>query len=64
MLAAIALLVVALQLAVIYIPFMSGFFDVMPLSACDLSIAAGAGILVFVAMELEKILKGKSKVLK
>ena len=46
MLAAIALLVVALQLAVLYIPFLSGFFDVLPLSACDLSIAAGAGALV------------------
>jgi len=57
MLAAIALLVVALQLAVIYLPFLSGFFDVMPLSASDLSIAAGAGVLVFVAMELEKKFK-------
>jgi Ca2+-transporting ATPase len=54
MLAAIALLVVALQLAVIYLPFLSGFFDVLPLSLCDLSIAAGAGVLVFVAMEVEK----------
>ncbi|MGD8405007.1 MAG: cation-translocating P-type ATPase [Anaerolineales bacterium] len=57
MLAAIAALVVALQLAVLYIPFLSGFFDVLPLSACDLSIAAGAGVLVFVVMELEKIIK-------
>jgi hypothetical protein len=31
----------------------------MPLSLCDLSIAAGAGILVFVAMELEKVVKRK-----
>jgi Ca2+-transporting ATPase len=59
MLAAIAALVVVLQLAVIYIPFLSGFFDVMPLSLCDLSIAAGAGILVFVAMEIEKVFKKK-----
>ena len=57
MLAAIAALVVALQLAVIYIPFLSDFFDVLPLSLCDLSIAAGAGVLVFVAMELEKIFR-------
>jgi len=57
MLAAIAVLVVALQLAVLYIPFLSGFFDVLPLNLCDLSIAAGAGILVFVAMELEKKFK-------
>ena len=57
MLAAIAALVLALQLAVIYLPFLSGFFDVLPLRLCDLSIAAGAGVLVFVAMELEKFVK-------
>ena len=57
MLAAIAVLVVTLQLAVLYIPFLSGFLDVLPLNTCDLSITAGAGILVFVAMELEKIVK-------
>jgi len=57
MLAAIAALVVALQLAVLYIPFLSGFFDVVPLSGPDLAIAAGAGGLVFVAMELEKLVK-------
>ena len=59
MLAAIAVLVVALQLAVLYIPFLSSFFDVMPLSSLDLAIALGAGALVFVAMELEKVLKRK-----
>ena len=57
MLAAIALLVVALQLAVLYIPVLSGFFDVLPLSACDLSIAVGAGALVLAAMELEKLFR-------
>ncbi len=55
-LAALALLVIALQLAVLYIPFLSGFFGVLPLSLCDLSIAAGAGALVFLAMEVEKII--------
>ena len=59
MLAAIALLVIALQLAVIYVPFLSGFFDVMPLSGADLGIAFGAGALIFVVMELEKVLKRK-----
>jgi len=61
MLAAIAVLVVALQLAVLYIPFLSGFFDVMSLSLCDLSIAAGAGILVFVAMEVGKMIENREK---
>jgi Ca2+-transporting ATPase len=59
LLAGMALLVVALQLAVLYIPALSGFFDVLPLSALDLSIAAGAGALVFVAMEVEKWMSKK-----
>jgi len=59
MLAAIAVLVVALQMAVLYLPFLSGFFDVLPLSACDLSIAAGAGVLAYVAMEVEKAVNRK-----
>ncbi|MFZ5819291.1 MAG: cation transporting ATPase C-terminal domain-containing protein, partial [Chloroflexota bacterium] len=57
MLAAIAVLVVALQLAVIYIPFLGGFFGVLPLGAIDLAIALGAGMLVFAAMEIEKKLR-------
>jgi Ca2+-transporting ATPase len=56
-LAGMALLAVALQLAVLYIPALSGFFDLLPLSALDLAIAAGAGAVVFVAMEVEKIIK-------
>jgi len=54
LLAGMALIVVALQLAVLYIPFLSAFFNVVPLSLCDLSIAAGAGVVVFVVMEVEK----------
>jgi Ca2+-transporting ATPase len=57
LLAALALVVVALQLAVLYIPFMSSFFNVVPLSAVDLLVALGAGAIVFVAIELEKVLK-------
>jgi Ca2+-transporting ATPase len=53
-LAGMALLVVALQLAVLYIPALSAFFNLLPLSALDLGIAAGAGALVLVAMEVEK----------
>ncbi|MFZ5819721.1 MAG: cation-translocating P-type ATPase [Chloroflexota bacterium] len=56
-LAAIAVLVVALQLAVIYIPFLGGFFGVLPLGAIDLAIALGAGLVVFAAMEIEKKLR-------
>jgi hypothetical protein len=39
---------------VLYIPALAHFFDVIPLSGCDLSIATGAGVIVFVVMELEK----------
>jgi P-type Ca2+ transporter type 2C len=58
-LAGMALLVVALQLAVLYIPALSGFFDLLPLSALDLAVAAGAGAVVFVAMEVEKWISKK-----
>jgi Ca2+-transporting ATPase len=54
LLAAMALTVVALQLAVLYIPFLSAFFNVVPLSLCDLSIAAGSGVVVFGVMEVGK----------
>jgi Ca2+-transporting ATPase len=57
LLAGMALLVVALQMAVMYIPALANFFEVLPLSGCDLSIAAGAGVLVFVVMEVEKKIK-------
>jgi hypothetical protein len=49
--------VVVLQLIVIYVPFMSSFFGVVPLSLIDLLIATGTGALVLVAMELEKVLR-------
>ncbi len=57
LLAGMALLVVVLQLMVLYVPILSNFFEVIPLSGCDLSIAVGAGVVVFVVMELEKKLK-------
>ncbi len=57
LLAGMAFVVIALQMAVLYIPALNSFFEVIPLSGCDLSIAAGTGVLVFVVMELEKKLK-------
>ncbi len=59
LLAALALLVMGLQLAVLYIPFVSGFFNVLPLSIQDLLVAVGLGGIVFIAMELEKVLNKK-----
>ncbi len=57
LLAGMALLVVVLQLMVLYIPALAHFFEVIPLSGCDLSIAAATGVIVFVVMELEKWFK-------
>ncbi|MBI5932573.1 MAG: cation-translocating P-type ATPase [Chloroflexi bacterium] len=54
LLVAMALTVVVLQLVVLYIPFLSNFFNVVPLSLCDLSIAAGSGVVVFGVMEMAK----------
>ncbi|MBI3167161.1 MAG: cation-translocating P-type ATPase [Chloroflexi bacterium] len=56
-LAGMALLVFALQMAVIYIPALANFFEVVPLSLCDLSIAAATGVIVFTAMEVGKKLR-------
>ena len=54
LLAGMALLVVALQMMVIYIPALAHFFDVLPLKWHDLSLAIASGLVVFVVMELEK----------
>jgi Ca2+-transporting ATPase len=59
LLAGMSALVVGLQLAVIYIPFLAEFFGVKALSLCDLSIAIAGGIVVLVVMEVEKWLKRK-----
>jgi Ca2+-transporting ATPase len=57
LLAGMALLVVVLQMLVMYVPALAHFFEVVPLSGCDLSIAAAAGVVVFVVMEVEKKIK-------
>lgn len=57
LLAGMVLLVVVLQMLVMYVPALANFFEVLPLSGCDLSIAAATGLIVFVVMELEKKLK-------
>ena len=59
LLAGMALLVVVLQLMVMYIQPLADFFEVIPLHGFDLSIAAGAGLIVFIVMELGKRLKRK-----
>jgi len=59
LLAVLAFVVIGLQLAVLYTPLVSDFFNVVPLSIQDLLVAVGLGSLVFIAMELEKVLKKK-----
>ncbi|GAB4542668.1 MAG: cation-translocating P-type ATPase [Anaerolineales bacterium] len=59
LLAGMAALVTALQLSTLYIPALAKFFNVVPLSGCDLSIAAASGVIVFAAIEFEKKLKKK-----
>jgi Ca2+-transporting ATPase len=59
LLAGMSLLVIALQLFVLYVPTVSAFFNVKPLSALDLLIAVGTGGLVLVAMEIEKLARRK-----
>jgi Ca2+-transporting ATPase len=61
MLAGMSALVLVLQLAVLYIPFLAGFFSLQPLSLCDLSIALSGGILVFVVLEVSKMLSRRSQ---
>ena len=56
-LAGMACLVIVLQMMVMYLPAFAKFFDVLPLSGCDLSIAAATGVIVFVVMEMEKKFK-------
>ena len=47
-------LTILLQLAIIYIPWLQGFFKTVGLSAKDLLVAAALSAVVFVAVEMEK----------
>ncbi len=55
----LALVVLVLQLVVIYVPFMDDFFGVTPLTLAQLGICAAAGLIIPVAMELEKRLRSR-----
>ncbi|MCG2615349.1 cation-translocating P-type ATPase [Terrimonas sp. NA20] len=48
---------VLLQLAVIYVPILNGFFHTQPLTAGELGLAFGASAIVFVVVEIEKLIK-------
>jgi P-type Ca2+ transporter type 2C len=55
LLAAVSLTTV-LQLLLLYIPFLQTFFDVQPLTWMELFICIGFSTLMFVWIELEKVL--------
>ena len=49
------LLTSALQLALLYVPALSGFFGTVPLSGPDLLVCVGVSLLFFVLLELDKL---------
>ncbi len=55
-LVALMILVILLQLAAVYVPFLDEFFMIKPLAAPDLALAAAAGLIPFAAIEIEKAL--------
>jgi Ca2+-transporting ATPase len=46
-----------LQMALVYVPFLQGFFNTEALPLMDLLIALGTSLVVFVAVEISKLLK-------
>ncbi|MCB0103608.1 MAG: cation-translocating P-type ATPase [Anaerolineales bacterium] len=54
LLASMAILVFALQMAVIYIPPLANFFEITPLGLLDLALSLAAGLVIFAVMEISK----------
>lgn len=54
LLLALSGIVLCSQLLVLYVPFLQGFFNTVPLSLLDLAICVGLGSTVLFAIELEK----------
>ncbi|HVN54362.1 MAG TPA: cation-translocating P-type ATPase [Anaerolineaceae bacterium] len=54
------ILTFALQMAVIYVPFLQGVFHTYPLPAGDLAISLGVSLIVFFAVELVKVIRRRS----
>lgn len=55
-----AVVVFALQLVAIYVPFFDDFFSITPLSAGEFAVSAALGSLAFIAIEIEKWLLRRS----
>jgi Ca2+-transporting ATPase len=50
----ITLLTIVLQIAAIYVPFLDTFFEVVPLSATNFGLSVLLGIVIWIAVEIEK----------
>lgn len=55
------LLTIALQMAVIYVPFLNDFFHTQPLTLEELAVAFGVSSITFWAVEVEKTFKRNKK---
>ncbi len=53
------LLTLLLQVAIIYMPMLNEFFHTQPLTAAELLTAIGVSSIVFIAVEIEKMIKRK-----
>lgn len=56
-----ATLTVALQLAIMYLPALQSIFKTAPLSLAELGIVVGGAAVVFIAVEVEKVLLRRGK---
>ncbi|MBN2392746.1 MAG: cation-translocating P-type ATPase, partial [Anaerolineae bacterium] len=57
----VAVLTTLLQLAAVYVPFLDTFFQVTPLSAADFVLCVVFGVVVWIAVEIEKALNKKEQ---
>jgi Ca2+-transporting ATPase len=55
-------LTVVLQLAIIYVPVLNGVFHTVPLDARGMGLALASGVLVFMAVEVEKAIRRRREV--